>query len=158
MTFDPNAFMNSAVEPMATTFELPPEGDCRFIIDSDPKQLTPREVKWNDKDTGEPRSFHQLELNCIAQDDRVKQAVGRDQVKVRMRINLDLNAAGGLDTGKNKNVALGALRDALGQNTPGWTPQKLLGAGPFMGKITHTADRKDPMKKYAEVTRATRIS
>lgn len=157
MAFDPNAFMQSAVEPMATTFDLPPEGDCKFMIDADPKQLTPKEIKWDD-DKGSHTAY-QLELTCIALDDKVKSAVGRDKVTIPLPVGLDLDVNGRLEVGRNKNVALGALREALNQNTPGWTPDKLLGAGPFMGKIWHRPNKKDPAgRKFPQVTRPTRIS
>jgi hypothetical protein len=68
---------------------------------------------------------------------------------------LELNEQGKLATGPNKNVSLGRLRDALGQNDPSWTPQKLLGAGPFIGKVSHTQVKE---AIYADVTRAAKIS
>jgi hypothetical protein len=92
---------------------------------------------------------------CLVTDQRVKEKLKRESVKVRMRLSLDLSDAGGLATGPNKNVALGRLRDALNQNKPGWTPQQLLGAGPFIGKVTHQ-QVKDAV--YADVTRAAKIS
>lgn len=149
--FNPEDFLNATVDPLATQFEVCPDGEYPFVIDSDPAGLKPREVKWNDKQTGEPRSFFQLELPCVCLDEAVKAKLGREKVVVRLRINLDLDSSGRLETGPNKNVGLGRLRDALRQNVPGWTPAQLLGAGPFIGKVEGT-EGKDG-RRYADIVR-----
>lgn len=153
--FDPNAFMQSAVDPMSTQMEVVPEGDFRFMIDADPKQLTPKNIKGTSSKTGEPYDFWQIELNCLLLDDAVKQRLGREKVTVRLRLNLDLNPSGQLEVGPNKNVGLGQLRDALGQNKPGWSPAQLLGAGPFIGKVKHTTTDKGT---FADIQRVAKIS
>lgn len=153
--FDPNQFMNQPADPMATQYENVKEGEFKMMIDSD---IEFTEIKWNDKNTGEPRSVPLMRLNCVVLDDAEKARLGRDKLTVRADLTLDLNSAGGLDFGPNKNVKLGQLRDALGQNTPGWTPNALRGAGPFIGKVTHRADKNDPTKKYAEVSKFGKIT
>lgn len=153
--FDANQFMSQPTEPLPTKYEVVPEGDFKMMIDTDFKVNA---IKFNDKNTGEEREFHQLELNAVVLDEAIKAKLGRDKVTVRMRIPLDLDDGGKIATGPNKNVRLGQLRDVLNQNTPGWTPQQLLGAGPFMGKITHTSDKKDSTIKYADVARVSKIS
>ena len=78
-----------------------------------------------------------------------------------MQMILDIGGDGGLDFGPNKNVNLGKVRDAVGQNAAGaWGPVQLRGAGPVMVKVTHnTFKRKDGTEgKRAEVTRVARIS
>lgn len=168
MAFNPETFMSSAVDPNATSFEVCPEGEYKMMIDSDPKQLTFTEdnksqvgiknAKGVSQRTGEPYDFWTLELRCLVLDEEVKKKLGRETVHVRARINLDFAPDGSLDTGPNKNVSLGQLRDAVGQNTPGWTPQQLLGAGPFIGRVRHTANKENPEIKYADVARFARIS
>jgi len=153
--FDPNQFMSSAVDPMNTQMEVVPEGDYRFLIDGDPKQLTPKNLKGISQRTNEPYDFWQIELLCFCLDDAVKQKLGRDKVTVRLRLNLDLDATGRLEVGANKNIGLGQLRDALGQNKPGWSPQMLLGAGPFIGKVKHNTTDKGT---FADIQRVARIS
>lgn len=163
--FDANAFVSSATDPLATQFEVCPEGEWQMMIDTDPKQLA--ETTDEDKvyvgikhhagvseKSGKPYDFYDWTLNCVVIDPRVKQKLGRENVNVRMRLGLDLEN-GRLATGPNKNVNLGRLRDALGQNVGGWTPQQLLGAGPFIGKVTHTTVKDNV---YADVTRAAKIT
>lgn len=150
--FDVNAFLSSSAEPMATQMEVCPEGEFAFMLDSDGKMLTPKNLKGTSQKTGNPYDFWQWELTALCMSEEVKQKLGRQKVPVRLRINLDIDAnAGKLETGPNKNVGLGKLRDALKQNNAGWTPQQLLGAGPFLGKVTHTKDDKG--NTYADVVR-----
>src|SRR5215467_8633286 len=125
MTFDVNSFVSSAVDPLSTQFEVVPEGEWQMMIDTDPKQLAdttsedkvPVGIKHHagvGKDSGKPYDFHDWTLMCVVTDQRVKEKLGRESIKVRMRIGLDLDG-NKLSTEKNKNVALGRLREALGQ-------------------------------------------
>lgn len=152
--FDVNAFMSQPVAPLKTQYELVPEGDTKLMIDAEGMKVNT--VKWNDKNTGEPREFQQLELQCVVLDEAIKAKLGRTKVTVRMRIPLDFEADNKtLKTGPNDNVRLGQLRDALNQNAPGWIPTQLLGAGPFMGKVSHSTNNG---VTYADVTRVAKIT
>jgi len=156
--FDPNAFMNMPAEPMKTTYENVKEGEFVFMID----KIEFTEMKWNDKNTGEAKSAPLMRVECVMADANggaeEKARLGRDKLTVRADMTLDLDANGKFDFGPNKNVKLGQLRAALGQNTPGWVPAQLIGAGPFIGKVTHRADKNDPSKKYAEISKFAPIS
>lgn len=158
MSFDPNAFMNMPAEPMKTTYENVKEGEYVFMIE----EVKFEEMKWTDKNTGEPRSAPLMRLNCVMMDSKggaeEKARLGRDKIIVRADMTIDTNSSGGFDFGPNKNVKLGQLRAALGQNNAGWTPAALQNAGPFIGKVTHRADKSDPQKKYAEISRFASIS
>ena len=63
---------------------------------------------------------------------------------VRQTIWLDLTESGSLDFGKGRNVGLGRLRDALGQNETGkpWQPGMMVG-GVAKIKVTHSIDKRD---------------
>ncbi len=154
MAFDPDKFMNSAAAPMPTQMQVCPEGEWLFTIDTDPKQLTPKNISGVSQRTGNAYNFHQLELMCWCQSPEPKQKLGREKLGVRLRINLDLDENGGLIVADDKNVALGRLRTALDQNTPDWTPKALLGAGPFRGmvKVNDTDSGK-----FADITRVTKM-
>lgn len=158
MSFDPNQFMNQPSDPMATVFENIKEGEYTFMVDT---EIEFTEIKWNDKNTGEPRSAPLMRVPLVlldaGQGAAEKHRLGRDKITVRCDITLDVTNTGQLDNGPNKNVLLGQLRDALGQNTPGWTPNQLKSAGPILGKVTHRADKNDPQKKYAEVKKFAKV-
>ncbi len=156
--FDPNAFAEGAVDaPMSTTPPVCPEGEYVFMLDSDPAMLVPKELKGTSGRTGKDYHFWQLPLMAICQDSAVKEKMKRDTLKVRCFINLDLDDGGRPETGEGKNVALGRLREALGQNKPGWKPKDLLGAGPFIGRVKHTQG-KNPGDVYADITNTTKVS
>lgn len=153
--FDPKQFASSTAQPMSTQVEVCPEGEFPFTIDSENK-LEPRNVKGVSAN-GNAYDFWSLDLTCICQDDSVKQQLGRNKVTARLSLNLDLDENGGLDVGKGKNVSLGQLRDALGQNQPGWNPGMLLGAGPFIGKVVHRENPKGGTP-FVNITRTARMS
>ena len=87
-------------------------------------------------------------LPFIIQDEKVKAEMGRDKVVVTKQIILDIDANGAIDTGKNKNVELGRIRAAAGQNDgQPWSVSRLRGAGPMMVKVVHVDfERKDKTK------------
>ena len=128
--FDANAFVQAAVDPLSTQFEVVPEGEWQMMIDSDPKQLAdttddskaPVGIKRHagtSEKTGKAYDFYDWTLMCVVTDQRVRDKLKREGVKVRMRLSLDLSDSGGLDTGPNKNVALGRLREALNREQTG---------------------------------------
>jgi hypothetical protein len=76
---------------------------------------------------------------------------GNDYGPLDYMIFLDINESGGLDTGKGKNVGLGRLRNAVGQNTAkGWNPNDLLGQELNI-KVDQRQDNNDPDVYYAQI-------
>ena len=99
--------------------------------------------------TGE--TGYRMVIRWEIQDDEVKRQLDRDTVSVSQSILLDLTPDGqGLDMGKGKNVSLGQLRGALGQNKPGetWNPGMIEGqpaklkikAGVYNDRVTAEVD------------------
>lgn len=155
MTFNADAFLNqTAAGPMSTTITPVPEGEFKFVIDDSDKAIQFREF------TSDKGTFQTMEVLCKCLDEAVKTKLGRDLVLVPIKMFLDLTADGsGLDNSEGKNVQLGRLRDALGQNDGSpWSPAMLKGKGPFMGKVTQRADKDDPTVKYSEIKRIAKIS
>lgn len=158
--FDPATFLNQSVAgPMSTSVPQCPEGEFRMVIASDDDiSKWFREVKFNDKQTGAERSVPVARIPFLVQDDNVKKQLAREKVIVPMDIWLDVTSDGKLDTSEGKNVKLGALREALGQNTDAdWNFAKLRGAGPVLGRVGQRADKNNPETKYSEVTKVTAI-
>src|SRR5512147_1949483 len=130
--FDPEAFMNSTTDAASETKYTPvPGGDYRPLID-DVKLRVAKEpmildVTW--------------QLLEVPQD--VLDVLGRDKALVRQSLFLDIEN-GVLATGANRNVQLGRVREAVGQNQSGqvWSPRMLKGAGPAQLRL-EVKPRKD---------------
>lgn len=133
--FNADEFMNMAAEANDTVYPVGPAGKVLGVIE---KIETPT---GRQNKNGEP--MYPMDISWSVQDDGFKAAMGRtpDQPAiVRQTIFLDLvmGPTGKmiLDTSKGKNVPLGKLREALGQNVPGWSPGRLIGAGPALLDVT----------------------
>ncbi len=73
----------------------------------------------------EGETGYRMVIRWTILDEEAKQAVDRDTLTVQQSLLLDLTPDGaGLDMGKGKNIGLGQIRAALGQNEPGqeWSP------------------------------------
>lgn len=114
--FNAEQFMQTEFEgKLETEFTPIPEGEYRAVIKEVNPDVTPK---------GSPL----LELIWIIDDQSVRDLIGMDEPTSRQTIWLDVNENGGLEIGKNKNVSLGKLREALGQNDGRpWAPTMLLG-------------------------------
>lgn len=141
--FDPDTFVNQeTTDANATTFDPIPEGEYVAMITRAPAV---REVG------NEGRVV--MDVTWEIDDEELKQKLERDRLTVRQSVFLDIED-GKLATGKNKNVQLGKLRDALGQNKPGksWKPSDLEGAGPARIQVSH---RERDGITYDQVARVT---
>jgi|SoiMethySBSTD1v2_1073268.scaffolds.fasta_scaffold40768_2 hypothetical protein len=161
--FDADSFLQQTVdEPFTTEFVMVPPGEYLAAIDDfdrDALQQVDFEYKKGPK-AGQPGTMTKLTIPFIINDDKVKQELERDKVVVSKQVILDLDDNGQLASGKNKNIELGRLRDALGQNDDDtWSIAKLRGAGPLMVRVTHIEyDRRDGTKgKRAEIDRIARV-
>ena len=111
--FDPDAFAQTTIDtPMSTRYEPIPEIEYQAVVGEAKPKSTPNgnaliEVRW--------------ELDA-PDDDRAHNK------RVKQTIWLDIDQNGMLDCSKGKNVPLGRLREALGQNVGTWNPSMLVGA------------------------------
>lgn len=129
-TFDITQLENLEVNTSFDTVTIPvPIGDWRAVIKKYeirmPKDQPLVEVYW-----------------CIDEHEVVEET-GREEPMVRQTIWLDVTE-NGLDNGKGKNVQLGKLREALGQNDASkpWGFGNLLGCVAVV-KVVHTAGKDD---------------
>lgn len=155
MTFNAEAFLNQTIEePMSTKSLVVPEGEYRAIVDDGDNAIQFKEFAGKD---GKPPSFQCVVLFQIL-DDSVKAFMKREKVTAPMNIWLDMKEDGsGLDLSEGRNVNLGKLRAALGQNSGSWSPLMMKGKGPVMIKTSQRADKNNPEIKYAEVVRVAAI-
>ncbi len=117
--FDEDAFMSSTSEgEMSTEFTPVPVGEYQAIV----KKVGTRSGE------GEKGAWAMLDVTWAIDDAGVTEITGMDNPSVRQSIFLDISDSGGLDMGKGKNIGLGRLREALGQNTgAAWSPSMLEG-------------------------------
>ncbi len=132
--FNPEQFLNLTVEDAnATELLQVPEGEYTAV--SEP--VTSDSFKSFDINKGDRAGTKGFALNVVwlinDEDGRLKEFLGRAP-KVTQRINLDIGPDGTLEMGKGRNVYLGQLRDALGQNLAG-RPWQMGNLGNQVAKI-----------------------
>lgn len=155
--FDPDAFMSQSVEAqLDTQRKLPPVGDYRAIVDDWGPAEKAFRTFTSDKNQ---KDYTVFSPPFILQDDNVAKELDVEKVVVYHKgMFIDINDLGGLDTGSGKNVDLGKMRDAVGQNNgSAWTFNNLKGAGPVMVHVEHEQDKNDKERSYARVTRVVKI-
>jgi hypothetical protein len=140
--FDPDQFMQSTIDaPMETDYQLAPEGTFVATVgDFDSKAFQKFDFVYK-KGPKEGQEGSMTKFSCpfVTQDPAVLAAMeGRESVTLEAQLTLDRTANGSLDFGKDRNVKLGRLRKALGQNNPGpWSPSDLRGKGPLLIQVKH---------------------
>lgn len=143
-TFDEDVFLNTEIkEPMETRFTPVPDDDYLAFIDDN---LAFRRV--NDSPV--------VDVTYILSDcDALKEKLGMERLTVRQSLFIDVDGQGRIVFGPNKNIRLGRLREALGQNKAGkpWSFAHLKGAGPVKIHVIQRPDKNDPTVIYNDVTR-----
>lgn len=156
MTFDASSFLNQTVEgAMSTRLSPVPEGEYMARIGTEENSVEVESVQGKKDPT---KTFIRLTLQWEILDDNLKQTLGRETIRVRDQFLLDVDPVTGLlSTDKEKNVALGRRREALGLNDGTFNLGQLRGAGPVMIQVKHTPNEKDPESPYAEVYRVAKL-
>lgn len=143
MNFDAELFESQVYEDAnATKRSLLPEGTHRVKEILDLSIRPPREM--TSKENGEKFwTSPQVNLKVSMDSDLVRTTFGVKPGEecihyIQIQLDIDENT-GKLDMGPNKNVRLGQLRKALGQNIPGrpWSIPMMKGKGPFEVQISH---------------------
>jgi|SRR6185312_8782132 len=151
-TFNAEQFLGTSTESVGDTKYYPcPIGEWNAQVES----VQARKVE-TDKG-GENRTFYTLDVNWNVLDEdarRQTETEGDKKLIVRQGLFLDLTPGGALDFGKNKNVPLSRLREALGQQRAGrpWAPAHLVG-GMAKVSVVHEprADTGDPVARVKAV-------
>lgn len=159
MTDQVQNFLDTVVDStFETKFTPVPAGDYTN------GRIKPGSMTIRNIDFKNGRYGKELEVAIIIADAAAAEATGIAEPSVRWRALLDFTrdltqadmadgaALPPLASGKNKNIRLGNLREALGQNSAPWSFRMLDGAGPIPNvKVKHVADKTDPEKVYPEV-------
>jgi hypothetical protein len=151
--FNPETLLNTQITEANSTELIPiPEGE--YIAVSEP--VTAESFKEFDIKRGENAGKKGLNLyiSWAINDDsgQLKELIGRPP-KARQSIMID-RGPGGIEMGKGRNVALGKLREALGQNQTG-RPWAFSMLGGQVAKIV-VKHRIDGANTYAEVVAVTK--
>lgn len=161
--FDPDDFLQQTVDkPLEVEFTLVPPGEYMATIDDFDKDAM-EQVDFTYKKgprAGTAGTMYKLTLPFVIDDESVKKEMGRDKVTVSKQLILDLDENNKLAEGRNKNVELGRIRDAVGQNDGSpWTIAHLRGAGPVVVRVSHVEfERRDGSHgKRTEIDRVAKV-
>lgn len=128
MSFNPEELLNAETSAEMSTQVMPiPARDHRAVIS---------EVNFRSVDTKNGPSTV-MDVDWEIDNPGLAEELGRKSLRSRQTLWLDLTPSGDFDTGKGKNVGLGRLREAVGQNGPQpWKPSMLVGQAATV-KIVH---------------------
>lgn len=153
--FNPELFLNSTIETaLSTELLLIQEGEYTAVS----APVTAESFQTFDIKKGDRAGQKAVRLDIVWQinDDSgaLKEYLGRPPT-VRQGIMLDIKADGTLENGKGRNVTLGQVREALGQNMTGrpWN-FGMLGGQVAKIKVKHNLYNG---KTFAEVAAVTKI-
>lgn len=152
-TFDPDSFLAQDLSGASETkYTAVPESDQKAFV-GDLKMET-----YKDPERGDVPVLA-LTWNLLDEDGKLKATLGLDKPTVVDKIFIDMNPDGTIAFGPNKNVRLGRVREAVGQNDPKkkWSFNQLRGAGPVLLKIEHGYNKQTgegPFARVAKVVKA----
>lgn len=145
--------------PMDTRFPVLPAGEyIASISDKGPVKDWFKIIKRQDGS-----ETPTVNIPFVVADPEVAKKMGVAVATTRLTVWLDteLDEASGkqkISRAEGKNVGLGQLREALGQNNdPSWSFDKLLGAGPLKITSDVTESKKNPGQKFSNVTRVAKL-
>ena len=143
-TFDPDLFLGGEIAGgFATSYARVPAGEYSAMIDD----VKVRKVNTDD---GEQAV---MDVTWLILDEEVKKDTELERPTCRQGFFLDINEKGGLERGKNKNVGLGRMLEALGMDQGDkWSPAGLKGSLATI-RVEHKPNKDDPENPYANVTR-----
>lgn len=147
--FDPDAFAQTATDGAMDDHLTPvPPGDRKGQID---KFIT---KQFDSNKDG--KTYTVMDVFWHILDEESKKVTGMDKPICKQSIFLDWTQEKGLDNSKAKNVQLGALRTAVGQNSKGkkWHPNMLNGAM----ALCHIVPDKDDPENYSKVTKVAKAA
>ena len=122
--FDPNQFATTSVKEANDTKTIPiPAGEYTGVVQG------PMNEKGKTGFRSTPKGQLLLDVVWMVDDENAAKVTGIKTPTVRQSVFLDTTSEGGLDMGPGRNVGLGRLREALGQNVKGksWSPMDIIG-------------------------------
>ena len=146
--FNIEEFNNQSVEVMSTVMENMAEADYPASVE----KVDVRQYEKGD----DIYTFMDILWEIDAPDERER--LGRKKLTARQSISLDLiPGTVKLDYSKGKNVLLGRLREALGQNQPNWSPSMLEGGNAMVHVKAEASGKTGDDRMFDRVTSVTRL-
>lgn len=151
-TFNLEAFSQTPINQAFDTKYVPhPQGEYLMVIKGPFMDEKATKLRTTEKGQVILDVVYETDGTQLTPDGKpLKDELGMDTGTVRQSIFLDIEPAGGLSAARGKNVKLGKLREALGQNDPSkpWSFTNLIG-GVVKGTIKHDMVKDEV---YANVT------
>ena len=143
-TFDPDLFLGGEIEGgFETSYERVPAGEFSAMIED-------VKVRKINTENGEQAV---MDITWLILDEEVKKETELERPTCRQGVFLDVNKKGGLERGKNKNVGVGRLLEALGMDKGAkWSPEGLKSSTAVI-RVEHKPNKDDPENPYANVTK-----
>lgn len=148
-TFNTDQFLSTEHKGAMDTKLIPcDKGEYRAQINT----LKARKLE---KEGEEPRIIMDVLWEVL--DESQKKKTGLEKVFAKQGIFCDVLPNGSLDMGKGKNIQLGQLREALGQNRSDrpWAPKMLIGQVAKVA-VEPRPDERNPEVVYNDVKRVTK--
>lgn len=149
--FDVNAFLQESLGVSLDTQRLTiPKGEYTAQIDTGDKAIDLQFgtiSKQGSKNFGKP--WARLDVKCVIPDPNLAATLKVERPVVRASIMLDLDANGKIDTSPQRNIRLGKLLEACGQNNP---QGSIAGCAGKAVKIMVNVVEEDGKDPYNEVT------
>lgn len=138
--FDPDLFLSQEVKgENATSYTPIPEMESALLVC---KEVKVRVIKGGSI---------VMDVHWIVDEQEARDATGQDEPIIRQGVFLDIDSHGALEMGEGKNVNLGRVRAAIGQNDKkAWAPSMIIGAV-CRGQITQRPDPKDAENIFNDV-------
>jgi len=151
MTFNAEDFLSQSVDaPMATRMTVVPEGEYQAFIGNEADDVAVMAIQGRKDPT---KTYPRLTFLWKITGQPINQELEREVITVRDQFLLDIDEnTGQLATSGDRNVSLGARREAVGLNDGAFALSQFRGAGPALIRVTHRSDPRDPSIKYAEVS------
>lgn len=151
MAFNKDAFLQQTIAQALDVTRIPfPEGP---VEDLQIKDLSLRDGT-NKEGERAGKVWAQLTITYVSHDPDIRaemKLADEQEATVRQQIFLDLTDDGLLDVSPGRNIALGKIRHAAGQNSnEEWSIMDLKGARIGGARVKHTIN-KDTQDTYAEV-------
>lgn len=150
--FDVNAFLNESIDAELDTKIVPiPEGEHMGQIGTGEKDI---DISGGVSEKNN-KPWMRADIRIRLTDPNLATQLQREEVWARYSVMIDLNEQGKFDTRPQRNVNVGKLRDAVGQNRAG-TPWNwmLLKGQPIKVKIKHR--KADDGNIYSDVVAVTK--